>query len=291
MNYTTKKQSVIFELSLIGYLGERKIYRYNEETKRRERIGREYIISVQEKEEDLFDTDLNFYEYIGVEDEHEEEAKKYLTSKNYTPAEIELFSETLKSDIKKALNDAKESSYMTEWLTEYYTLTQKNIEDSISKYIRDFIMIDSLIDDEFKHSRTDQEYLRVEITKEVIKEYLKSENLKIDADYIETFISNTFDYLSAKEINTEYIDYYGTMGDYDGWLDYFKDYNEIESEIEAYRKDEADKIDNAERASLELKLILNEIDRYAAKYFTKEPTRQKIARQVTALKSVIKNAV
>lgn len=67
--------------------------------------------------------------------------------------------------------------------------------------------------------------------------------------------------------------------------------DELQTAEDERLKDEADKIDNAERASLELKAGLNEIDRYAAKYFTKEETRQKIARQVTALKSVIKNAV
>ena len=37
---------------------------------------------------------------------------------------------------------------------------------------------------------------------------------------------------SASSINYEYIDYYGTLGDSDEWLEYFKDYNEIEDEIE-----------------------------------------------------------
>lgn len=296
MNYATKKQTVIFELPLSGYLGSRETYIYNKETKRREKTGTKSINSVQEKEEEIFSNFNSNWEYITADDirEHKDEAIKYLLTlpAAYTKEEVEEQTEMLDDNIKRALADAFDSNYQDEWLTKYFKVTQENIEENIFNYLdKDFKMLDCLNDQEFKRNKTDQEFLRVEVSKTKIKEYLKSEKLEIDADYIETFIENVFDYISAAEINIESIDYYGTMGDYKDWLNCFSSDEETSAAIDNKRKDEADKINNAERASLELKAGLNEIDRYAAKYFTKEETRQKIARQVTALKSVIKNAV
>jgi hypothetical protein len=72
---------------------------------------------------------------------------------------------------------------------------------------------------------------------------------------------------------------------------HFKDYNDIEAEIDAYRLDEASKIDNQERASLELKPSLEVINSYIDKYISSEPAKTKIKRQIGALKSIIKNAL
>lgn len=330
MNYQEKKDKVIFELTLSGYLGKKDSYitskiftdddfknsdhpfgvyadGYGWKTKQeakeqgllnkviRKRNGYELIDNLQDKEEELWESYNSFYKYISDDqiDEAKDEAIEYLKSKGFTDDEIESHAETLETDLRRALADAYDSNYQNEWFKKYRKMTQKNIHESIAEVFDGaYKLLDDIADDDYFKERADADHLRFEISKKEIKDWLKK-NYPDDAkqkDYIDLFVEHCLDYIEAKEINIEYVDYYGTMGSTDGWIDYFKDYNDIESEIKDFRKDEQDKINNLERASLELKPQIEAISKYVNKYITQEPAKTKITRQIGALKSIIKNA-
>jgi len=294
MNYNTKKTKVIFDLTLAGFLGKIDIFKYNEETKRREKIGTKSIESVQEKEEELFDSFDPYNLDMEPEDNEKEEAKRYLLSKGYSAEELEEFKDTLITDIQRAKNDAFNSNYQSEFLKKYLQMTQGNIKQAVDDCILidgidvNYKFIDKLDNPDFDK---EQKFLRLEIEKQLIKDLLKKEGQEITKNYIDDFVEYFFVNLSAKEINIEYVDYYGSMGHYSDWLEYFEDYNEIETEIDNHRKEEAEKRNNFERASLELKPTFEKIEKYIDKYIDKEEPKQKIKRQIGALKGVIKNAV
>jgi hypothetical protein len=91
------------------------------------------------------------------------------------------------------------------------------------------------------------------------------------------------------------INYIKRFNDSNKFIDYIQDQAEqilyTLQEDEAERlKDEAAKVNNFERASLELKPKIEALTSYIDKYITKEPEKTKIIRQIKALKSVIKNA-
>ncbi|GEM_PF-5600304 len=294
MNYNTKKTKVIFDLTLAGFLGKTDIFKYNEETKRREKIGTKSIESVQEKEEELFDSFDPYNLDMEPEDNEKEEAKRYLLSKGYSAEELEEFKDTLITDIQRAKNDAFNSNHQSEFLKKYLQMTQGNIKQAVDDCILidgidvNYKFIDKLDNPDFDK---EQKFLRLEIEKQLIKDLLKKEGQEITKNYIDDFVEYFFVNLSAKEINIEYVDYYGSMGHYSDWLEYFEDYNEIETEIDNHRKEEAEKRNNFERASLELKPTFEKIEKYIDKYIDKEEPKQKIKRQIGALKGVIKNAV
>lgn len=330
MNYQEKKNKVIFELTLSGYLGKKDSYitskiftdddfknsdhasgvyyngygwRTKQEAKEqgllnkviREKNGYELIDNLESKEEEIFGSYDSFYEYVTDDqiDEAKDEAINYLLKNGYTKEEIKEKNETLRYDIRRAMTDAYDSNYQNEWFKKYRKMTQENIDESIAdQFDGAFKLLDDITDDDYFRERADSTFLRLEIEKKEIKNWLKK-NYPEDAkqkDYIDLFVEYCLDYIEAKEINIEYVDYYGTMGSSDGWIDCFADYNDIEREILDFRKDEQEKIDNLERASLELKPQIEAISKYINKYITKEPAKTKIIRQILALKSIIKNA-
>ena len=330
MNYQEKKDKVIFELTLSGYLGKKDSYMtskiftdddfknsdhasgvyadgYGWKTKQqakeqgllnkviRKKNGYKLIDNLQSKDEKLFESYNSFYEYISDDniDEAKEEAIKYLKREGFTDEEIESHAETLKTDLRRALADAYDSNYQDEWFTKYRKMTQENIDESIAdQFDGAYKLLDDITDADYFRERAESKFLRLEISKKEIKDWLKK-NYPDDAkqeDYIDLFVENCLNYIDAKEINIEYIDHYRSMGSTDGWIDYFKDYNDIESEIKDFRKDEQEKVNNLERASLELKPKFEAISKYVNKYITKEPAKTKITRQIGALKSIMKNA-
>lgn len=342
MNYTNKKQSVIFELPLAGYLGDRPTYKteniytpeefknagaYNgrvyhdrhgwkseEEAKAqgfynkpiRVRNGSQSITTLQEKEENLLDSFDSFWEYVEVEPDDIKEAREYLIGKGYTPEELDQFADELKTDIHRAKADAYNQNHQDEWFKKYRKLTQEKIIDDLSDALSgiDYKLIDQLDADDYFKTRAEANHLRLEIKKADIKKWLKDNNYYIkeagsnyvdDADY---FAEMALDF-NRKEIDLEQVDYYGTLGSYDGWLEYFFDYEETAGTIDSYRLDETSKINNLERASLEAKPHLEAIESYINKYISPRDTSDqqyieantKIIRQIKALKSIIKNAV
>ncbi len=220
-----------------------------------------------------------------------------MKAKGYTAEEIDLFKEQLEDDIERAKADAFDDNYRKQWFEKYLKLTQEHIIDDLDDALDgiDYKLIDQLDADDYFKERAEADHLKLEISKANIKQWLKDNDPENDAEkqpesYIDYFADYALDF-DQKEIDLEYVDYYGTLGDFDGWLEYFTDYNEITGLIDTYRLDEASKINNLERASLEAKPHLEAIDQYIAKYIDQEPAKTKITRQIKALKSIIKNAV
>ena len=298
MNYTTKKSSVIFEIPLSDYFGKGRRRQYDPETKSWGDSQEYYIESIQDKEEWTFDNFESFSPYIKFSEIPEDdikEAKDYLISKGYTPAEIDLYNDTFESDILRAHCDAYDSNYQFEWLQKYYSATQHQIfEDLADNLSVKYQLLDNISDQGFQRNKTDQEFLRLEISKKDIREWLKVNcddgRQGDESDYIDYFHDYALDF-DRQEIDTEYIDQYNSLGSFDGWLDIFSDNNEISAEIEDYRKDETDKINNLKRAGKELEPAIDQINDYIEKYISQEPAKTKITRQTQALKSVIKNAI
>lgn len=294
MNYTTKKQSIIFELPLYGYFGSSR-------GKRADGVSyNNFIGSIQGKEEEFFLNSDYGYDMVNGEtiDDKKPEAIEYLKTLpgKYTDEELDLFDDELKNDIRRALADSYNQSYQDEWLTKYFKITQDKINEDLTDALDgiSYKLLDRVDDDEFKRTRTDQEFLRLEISKDAIKKYLTKDNpeaLKYSAkEWPEYFADYALDF-ERKEINIEYVDYYNSMGDFDDWLDCFKDYQEIISTIDKYREEESTKINNFEAMALNLKPSFEAINSYTEKYINQEPGKSKIKRQIGALKSVIKNAV
>lgn len=299
MNYTKTKKTVIFELPLSDYFGKQSRRHYNNEIKKME-SSQDWINSIQDWEEGLWDNFNSNYEYITLADSGKYydliDAEKYLITKGYTQAEINLFRDTLEEDQRRALADAFDSNYQHEYSQKLYKMIMDQVNEDFDNNLRrvDYKILDDLTDKDFQSKKTDQEYIRIEFSKADIREYLKenypSEKYHLEKDYIDYFHDYALDF-DRKEINREYIDYYGSIGSSDGWLDCFKNYNEIETEIDKYRLDEKNKIDNLERASLEIKPQIEAIANYVDKYITKEPEKTKINRQIKALKNVVKSAI
>lgn len=286
-----KKQSFIFKIDLDNFFGKSfntGNYRDNQ------------ITSIQDYEESLLDNFESFGNYIDLEEYQKyyklEEAEEYLIKKGYKQEEIDLFRPTLESDLSRALGDAKDASYQYEYSQKVYSAIQEAIEKHLADILEgiDYRILEDLTDKGFQSSKIDQDHIKIKISREqalkLLLDNFNKEDIKTDND-IEDYLAEYMALNSASSINYEYIDYYGTLGDSNEWLEYFKDYNEIEDEIDNYRKDEADKLNNIERASLELKPAIENISNYIDSYIKIEPAKTKIKRQINALKSVIKNAV
>lgn len=301
MNYEAKKDSVIFDIPLHDYFGVKKVY--NQETKCHDEHP---INSIQSCEEDLFLNFESFGLHISsdqIEDDDKQEAIKYLISKKYTKEEIDSFSGTLESDLLRAYGDAKDDSYQAQWMKEYMRLTQDQIwrdlaealdnKDEIHKDI-EYKLLDNLEDKDFRRNKNEQEYLRLSFLKKDIIQWLKEnypdEEWHKDKDYIDYFHDYALDY-TRKPIDTEYIDRYGSLGDCSDWFDYFKEQNEIGSEIDEYRKDEKDKVNNVKRLLDFTIPKTDEIKKYTEKYMKNEGIKKITIRQTNALTSAIKKQI
>jgi len=302
MNYTNTKTSVIFQIPLSDYFGQTSGRRYNKETK--EWTSAKYWInSIQDWEESSWDNFESFYSYIDLKDYSQYydliEAEKYLISRGYTQEEIDAFRSTLEADQVRALADARDASYHAEYSQKLYKMIMEQARADLDNALGSlpFRLLDDITNQDFQRNKTDQEYIRLEINKADIRDLLKKEGHlegltredQNSLSLIDIFQDNYLDY-SRRPVDQEYIDRYGSLGDSDDWLECFQNYNEISAEIDAHRLDEAAKIDNLERAALELKPQLDAAAAYIDKYIKKEPAKTKINRQIGALKSVIKNA-
>lgn len=283
-----QKKSVVFEIPLSDYLG--KGSRYDRETKKHDSYP---LNSLQDYQENFFD---NFQDYTDITDkemrENLPEATATLLAKGYTQAEIDMFSDELNSSIKRAMSDAWRYSYEAKWLKKFYRLTQEQIDKDLASSLPNtpYKLLDSIDDKEFQSQQTDQEYLRLEILIADINSWSLNNGCSLEGedDLIEAFTNELLDY-DRQPINAEHVDYYGTMGDCDEWLECFNDSQEVSNKIDSYRKSEADKLNNYELASVNLKSSLQEIKDYTDKYLPNEPKATKIKRQIKALESIIKN--
>lgn len=280
-----QKKSVIFQLPLYKFFG-----------KSWSRKSDKWLDSLQAYEENFL-----FHSYIDLDisdkdaRDNFDEAAAFIIKQGYTKEEIDLFEDTLLSDIKRAMSDAWQSSYEGEWLTKFYSIADEEINKQLEYNLINndipYTLLDSIGDEEFRRTKADQEYLRFEVSNADIINWLNIngyEDKATDDDYIDEFDRLALDF-SLDEVSTEYVDYYGTLGSTSKWLDFFDDYEEITTEIKDHRTNEANKLNNYELASVNLKSSLQEIKDYTDKYLPNEPKATKIKRQIKALQSIIKN--
>lgn len=328
MIYTKNKESIIFQIPLSNFLGSTRKYKYIDkpiidfsnskeyngraysekngcwysldEAKEADIIGKTYkakgdqytyhFESLQDFEQDIQD---NFYGqewYIEPDADQIDEASAYLIKQGYTANEINLFSDDLKQDVKRALNEAFEGNYFNEWFNQYRSMLASEIDEQFDE-IEGAKAIDDVSSKEFEW---DQEFFNVSIPIETIKDYYKDDDDArkwTENELIDEYIFDVVSQVSGK-VDIEYVDHYGSLGSTDGWLkNSFSDFNEVSTMIDNYRIDEANKINNFERLSIEANENLKKVDEYIEKYINKKEKKEKIKRQIKALENVIKNAV
>jgi hypothetical protein len=233
------------------------------------------------------------YDYITAKqiDEAKPEAINYLLTlpEKYTKKEIAIFDDILTGDIRQALSEAYNQSYQDEYLAKYRKLLQEYIDEDLEDCFKDKVnykLLDRIDDKDFDF---EAKSLCLEVNLADIRRVMAEDDYN-DDEVIESFLDYHY-YNSSKSFDPKFVDYYGTLGNMDDWMLYFKDYNEIEHTINIHRINEAGKIDNLEAAALNLKPEIDSIADYIDTYIKKEPARTKITRQIEALKSIIKNAV
>jgi len=257
MNYIIKQKSVIFEIPLSDYLGKRYFRRFDPETKKYGEQQEKRIESLQEYEEKLSDNFQGFWKWAKYALEKEyinrQEAINHLKSlpEKYTDEEISLFSEELDNSIIRAAEDAMIQSYQDEWFAKFRRLTQERIDSDLSDALDgvSYKLLDRVDDKYYFTDRAESNHLRLEISKAEIKKWITENNASAAEEYktAEDMAAYFADYVlnyDRKPIDTDHIDYYGTMGDYNEWLNCFKDYEEVSGRIDDHRKVEAAKIDN-----------------------------------------------
>jgi hypothetical protein len=282
---TQKKQnSFILEVYLSGYLGQ--VYSIKDQS-------RSNITSLQEKEESNFDY-FCASDIVSASDieNYKDEAIAYLKTLpgKYTLEEINNAG-SLDDDIKRALSDAYNNNYQAEWLEKYFKMTQAKIDQELSEALEgiSYKLLDDLTDHDFKANRGDQEFLRLEITEGEADKLIMINGLVLEDYYnkqeaIQEYIN---DNLSAKEIDISYVDYYGSMGGFDYFLDYFQDYQETSANIDNHRAKELAKINNFKLLAENIAPEVSKIEEYLKSYINQDPEAQKIKRQLNCLKSVI----
>lgn len=305
MQYEIDKNAnnVIFELPLSDYLPKQS--RYNSATKQHEDKQPQ---SLQELEEDLFMSASFSFDWVDYEIDQSElnEATQDLIAKGYTSEELAApdIQALIVKDIQRAKNDAFEGSYLAQWLEYFRRYTADKIEDDLASALGDdvaYTIIDRLDAEDYWQTRGEATTIRIAIALDEVKSYVADygytymlddwhdEVNRINDDWVEVFIETALDY-DSQPINTDCIDDYNRLGDTDNWFQSFTDNSQAAEAIDAQREADRDRLNNLERAALELKPHLEAIAAYIAKYITQEPARTKITRQIKALKSIIKNA-
>ena len=302
MNYTIKKDDIIFELPLYPYLGTRRIRSYNKETKSYGEWHIENINTMQGYEEYIFETfDCDYDIAEDLDDiysfnKNDNESYKYLKFEGYFKKEIELFQDVLFNDYRRALNDAYNNSYQSEWFNKFMEMTQEKIDDDLDDNIPElnFKLLDRLTDANYFSKRSDKDHLRLKISKKDLKAYMKKnkDDYGHDAlyseknDFIDFFVDYALDF-NCSPINTKYVDYHGTMGNSDDWLECFKDCNEIENTIINHRKAEKLKVNSIKELSTYAIPKINDIINYTNNYINNKTINTKIIRQLKSISSLL----
>jgi hypothetical protein len=207
-----------------------------------------------------------------------------------TKAELELFADDIENDTRRALVDAYDSNYQSEWIAKFKKLLLARIDSDVEdatekapyKVLTDFDSPDFWEAESVKIEMTKKDLIRACGYDKMPKDYTIED--------LEDQQTNAFiDMPSA--INTEYIDQYNSLGSFDHWMDYFKDYEETTARIKEHRAEEKAKINNSKKALDNLAPEINTMKSYIQKYITKPEANNKITRQIKALESVIKTAI
>lgn len=167
------------------------------------------------------------------------EAYEYIRSETGVPVHElkEKYSEQIEHDFRRALANSFMLSYEYEWLRGFYKSMQDNIHFALQELADKayFVYTDKKevhkvsIDADYSELKYcwEADTIRVYATKEDLRDFIGS-----DFDYqgmlYDDLANEAYELIGndAKEVNTEYIDYHGGMGDSSDWLTCFKDAEE-----------------------------------------------------------------
>lgn len=286
------KEKITIDIDLSSYFGE-----HHEQV---------CINSLQEYEEWLFNNFESYHQYIDINEvatyyDDYNNVYTYLKKEiKATKEEIELFKDTINSDIHRSMAYAKDQSYQDEWIQKYITLLVETIEEDAKNILNTFPSAELI--EPFSSNDTkkwditsiqiivDKQELSDYFLKEEKENYNYSQGDEKDNDILQEYLQEIFEYDQSGAINIDHIDYYGTLGDYDDYMQYFIDYNDCIQEIKDYREEEKAKINSTKKMLEENSHYIEKISKYNDEYIKDESINQKIKRQIIALKKVIENA-
>lgn len=146
----------------------------------------------------------------------------------------EFFITTIKEDIVRACADSFRDSYILEAFDWVKDRVPKSIDKSLEELnIKEYQILYYSIEDKTLHNELKYNSVTARIyfsNKELTR--IKKEdytNKDLTSDEIIDDLQENF---NAYGLNWEHFDYYGTRGDYNNWLSYFKEYNEVEALID-----------------------------------------------------------
>lgn len=154
----------------------------------------------------------------------------------------EKYADSIESDFRRAMADAYRSNYESEWLKSFYESMQQNITKALNDVLYKqayFVYTDKNTKKVHKVLvSTDFHSLSWCWEASTIRIYATTKQL---SDFVGVYKDYTWDdyaYEAVESINcaseyvdTEYIDYYGTMGDGDNWFDFFKDAEDTSAQV------------------------------------------------------------
>ena len=306
----SKKETLSIEFDFDTFINY-KTSTYNHKTKEHES---KIIDNMQEFEECLYDgVDSPNYSFNELYDcgDMLEEAKKYLL-KEYKYITSDLIDDNLdylENNILQACENTWRETYINEWIKEAYKLVYSGIEYSLNYIFEDYKIDYNLYiaNDKKKELMPDNykdichqglnEYEKIKVViykKDAItyfeevrgEKYNEKEHGEELADIIHDDILNNQD----KPIY-EYIDNYGTIGDYDDWFDYFKDSEEVSEIIETYLKMEKAKINGKSFLNTSIIAKINDIHNILKEYSTDKEYNKLIKRATGSIKATISKAI
>ena len=148
------------------------------------------------------------------------------------------YKEQVERDFRQSLADSFRASYEYEWEKRFYSLMQENIKNALgslydSAYFvykdKDKVHKIPVSADYSKLGYCDEaRVIRIYATKEQMADFLRCKyNQYSWGEYVDEVLENIY----PKNVDTEYVDYYGTLGDSDEWFLYFKDYEEVSLQV------------------------------------------------------------
>lgn len=274
--YKKKKDDIIFDLSLSRYLMS---YRSGSNDNKTVTTCE----TLQDVEYWLFENFESHAPYIDKDSLQyidEEKAIKYLVKNGFTKKEIKEHNETLEDDLLRAISDAKDSSFQYEWITEYKSQLEEQIEKDLPE---EATLLTSLQNPK----AWELESVKVSVSYKDIMEALGDVTDLTEDEKMEQYFD---DYLIAdcKELNTEFIDYYGTIGDYDNWLEPFTEMNQIEEEMKETREYKADQKINPDTLKKDIADIIDKATARLDTYKASDALKNNINRNLKSIKKITK---
>ena len=144
---------------------------------------------------------------------------------------LKKFNNELETDILRACGDALNNDY-TNKFQEWFL---SEVQDYFNEKLPDYKMYFYSSEDNTYHKKFmyDTDEFILILNKVNAKEFFEDRNYYEDIKFSE-IDKDLSEFIEINKLNTEFFDYYGTVGDCDNWLECFIGYNEVESIIEQY---------------------------------------------------------